>query len=165
MLGVVIAGFSGVGKTTLGNKYKNVIDLDSAEYVYDDSEILHLDFEARKGMDRKPNPNWPENYINKIKEEISNYDFILVWDRLDALEEYEKNNINFWLCYPDRNSLEIYKTRYKNRGNTELYIEKKIKQYYQNIEFFESLNVKKIVLKEDETLEDYLVKNNFKLVK
>lgn len=165
MLGIVISGFSGVGKTTLGKKYKNVIDLDSAEYVYDDSELQHLDIEARKGMDRKANPDWPENYINKIKEVKNNYDFILVWDRLDCLEEYFKNGIEYWLCYPEEKSLEIYKKRYINRGNSQQYVEKKIKQYYQNINTFESLNVKKIILKGNETLEDYLVKNNFQLIK
>ena len=33
---LIIAGFSGIGKTYLGNKYKNVIDLDPAPYAYTD---------------------------------------------------------------------------------------------------------------------------------
>lgn len=164
MLGIVIAGFSGVGKTTLSKKYKNVIDLDSAEFVYDDSEIMHIDFEARKGMDRKPNPNWPQNYINAIKNAMNNYDFVLVWDRPDALEEYKKNNIKFWFCYPEKSALSIYKNRYLNRGNTKMYVEKKINQYNENIDLYEKLDNKKIILKGNETLEDYLIQNKFHLV-
>lgn len=31
---VIIAGFGGVGKTTLAKKYKNVLDLESTPYKY-----------------------------------------------------------------------------------------------------------------------------------
>ena len=74
--GIVIAGFSGIGKTTLAKKYKNVIDLDSAEFVYNDSNMLHIPFEKRKGEKRNPNINWPNNYINAIKEAIHQYDLV-----------------------------------------------------------------------------------------
>lgn len=57
--GIVIAGFSGIGKTVLGTKYKNVLDLDAAPYVYDDTDMLSISFEQRKGMKRKANPAWP----------------------------------------------------------------------------------------------------------
>lgn len=65
---IVIAGFSGIGKTTLASKYKNVIDLDAAEFVYDDSNMLNIPFEKRKGEERKANPFWPQNYIKAIKK-------------------------------------------------------------------------------------------------
>ena len=85
---IVISGFSGIGKTTLAKKYKNVIDLDAAEFVYDDSNIIHIPFEQRKGEKRNPNKNWPNNYIRAIKDAIQRYDLILVWDREDIIGEY-----------------------------------------------------------------------------
>lgn len=30
--GIIIAGFGAIGKTTLGNKYNNIIDLESGYY-------------------------------------------------------------------------------------------------------------------------------------
>ena len=162
--GIVISGFSGIGKTTLAQKYKNVIDLDSAEFVYDDSNMLHIPFEQRKGEKRNPNPNWPMNYIKVIKEVIQNYDLILVWDREDIINEYLKNQIDFSLCYPAKDDLPYYIKRFQSRGNTEKYIQMKINQYDNKMEFFKTLNVKKIILSNNETLEDYLRKNDFKLI-
>lgn len=159
----IIAGFSGIGKTYLGNKYSNVIDLDAAPFVYDDSDILDIPFELRKGMKRKPNKNWPNNYIKAIKDMEEKYDLILVWDRLDIIEEYLKNDIEFILCYPEKNALNNYIERYKERGNSESYITWKLNEYQEKLSTFEKLNVYKIILKDNETLEDYLVNINFNL--
>lgn len=162
---LIIAGFSGIGKTTLGKKYKNVIDLDSAEYAYDDTDISYLSLEQRKGMSRKKNKNWPENYIKAINEAKEKYDYVLVWDRLDIINEYIKNNIDFILCYPSYSSLDIYKQRYKDRGNSNVYIEKKIKEYDEKMKFFNKLNVEKIVLDGNDTLENYLLRKGYNLIK
>ncbi len=164
MLGNIIAGYPGVGKTYLASKYKNVIDLDSAQFAYIiDDELLNLKSEKRKGLYTKNNPNWPQNYIDAIKIAIKNYDYVLVWTRMDAIEEYQKNNFNFSICYPDKNSFLNYEKRYKDRENNDIYINKKNKEYYEYIEIFEKMKVNKIILKGKETLEDYLLKNKAKL--
>ena len=162
--GIIIAGFSGIGKTFLGNKYKNVLDLDSAKFVYDDSEILHIPFEQRKGEPRKPNSNWPQNYIDTIKEATIKYDIVLVWDRQDIIKEYIKNDIEFTLCYPEKGDLEKYIERFRNRGNTEKYIKMKIKQYDEKMDMFKNLNVPKVILKNNKTLEEYLIEKEYKLI-
>jgi len=156
---IIIAGFAGIGKTTLGQKYENIIDLDSAEYVYDDTELQHLNVEQRKGMNRKSNPNWPQNYINAIKEALEQYDIVLVWDRPDILEEYEKNGFDYWLAFPTEEAVNDYKSRYLSRGNSQEYVDKKLKQYIEYSKIFKQKNVKKILLSENEILEDYLVRN------
>lgn len=156
--GIVIAGFSGIGKTELARKYSNVLDLDSASYVYDDSEILHIPFEQRKGEKRKPNTLWPNNYIEAIQDNLSKFDYVLVWDREDIINAYIKNGIDFILCYPSREALQEYPQRFRNRGNTEQYIKMKLEQYEEKMRFFAQLDVEKIILKEKETLEDYFIK-------
>lgn len=163
--GIVIAGFSGVGKTVLGTKYKNVLDLDAAEYVYDDSDCLHIPFEKRKGEKRKLNSSWPQNYIVAIQDALYKYDFILVWDREDIIREYMKNDIAFILCYPSREDLSYYVERYRSRGNTEKYISWKLAQYDEKVKFFETLSVPKIILDNRKTLEDYLKEKHFSLIK
>lgn len=162
---IVIAGFSGIGKTTLASKYKNVIDLEAAEFVYDDSDMLHIPFEKRKGEERKSNPSWPQNYIKAIKKMQKKYDVILVWDREDIIKEYINNEIEFILCYPSKDSLNYYIQRYGARGNSEKYIKWKLAQYDEKMKYFRSLNVKKIVLTDNQTIEDYLKQKNIGLLK
>lgn len=160
---IVIAGFSGIGKSTLARKYKNVIDLDASEFVYDDTGLENLNIEQRKGLKRKSNPNWPKNYIDAIKKEVENYDIVLVWERPDILMEYKRNNIDFSLCYPTKESLNIYANRYLIRGNSKEYVNMKINQYDERLKVYYSLDVDKIILFGNETLEDYLLKNNYSL--
>ena len=74
---LIIAGFSGIGKTYLGNKYQNVIDLDAASYAYTDIELENLNMEERKGLKRSPNKDFPNNYIKAIEEAKKQYDIIL----------------------------------------------------------------------------------------
>lgn len=159
--GIIIAGFSGIGKTTLAKKYKNVIDLDASEYAYDETDILDVDIEKRKGEYRKPNSNWPYNYIEAIKKAVDDYDIVLVWDREDIIKEYLKNKLDFMICYPSKNDLENYVQRYKNRGNSDKYIKMKLNQYNDRIKLYNTLNVQKIILNNNETLEDWLIKNNY----
>ena len=142
---IVIAGFSGIGKTECAKKYKNVIDLDSAEYVYDDRDIQDIPFEERKGQKRKPNPNWPQNYIKAIKKAMNQYDFVLVWDREDIIKEYIKHKIAFLLCYPSIEDLhKYYAERFKNRGNLDNYIQMKFNQYPNKMIFLKPLMLQKL---------------------
>lgn len=165
MLGNIIASYPGVGKAYLANKYKNVIDLDSAQFAYIiDNKLLNIKPEKRKGLYTKNNPNWPQNYINTIKEAVKSYDYVLVWTRMDAIEEYIKNGLKFSICYPDKKFFLSYEERYKNRENNNIYINKKKEEYHKYIQIFENMDVNKIILKENETLEDFLVKNNAKLI-
>ena len=159
---LIIAGFSGIGKTHLASVYKNVIDLDPAEYVYSDEGLSHLSMEARKGMERSPNPNWPGNYIKAIKEAIKKYDIILLWDRPDIIKEYIKHNLDFVLCYPGRESLKNYQDRFLKRGNTDAYVQKKINEYNDRVEYFNKINIPKIILKDNQYLEDYLLDQEYK---
>ena len=160
---IIIAGFSGIGKTTIARKYKNVIDLDASEYAYDEKEFLNIDIEKRKGEVRNPNSNWPNNYIEAIKKAISDYDVILVWDREDIIEEYIKNKFDFMVCYPPKNDLDNYVQRYKNRGNSDKYIEMKLNQYDNRIKLYDELKLKRVILNGNETIEDWLLKNNYLL--
>lgn len=88
---LVIAGFAGVGKTTLSKKYRNVIDLDSSKFAYDDSNLGHLTIEERKGLPRKQNLKWPGNYIEAILDDLTTYDIVLVWEREDIVK-YQENH-------------------------------------------------------------------------
>ena len=161
--GFILAGFSGIGKTMLAQKYSNVVDLDPFVYAYSDN-LNGESIEKHKGETHIPNPDWPQNYLDEIKRCTKIYDLVLVWDRIDIVKEYIANNFSFAICYPDDNSLKkFYKDRFLSRGNSEKYVEWKLKQYEEKIAFFDTLDVPKYILKENETLEDFLKKNSFSL--
>ena len=75
--GIVIAGFATCGKSILGKKYKNVLDLESSVYRYK-SYNNKLSVEQNKGTRREENGDWPQNYYDAICEAINDYDVVLV---------------------------------------------------------------------------------------
>lgn len=75
-MGIIIAGFATCGKSVLGRKYKNILDLESSPFkniMRDD-----LSVEEQKGTKREINPLWPQNYYDAIKDAIEEYDIVLV---------------------------------------------------------------------------------------
>ena len=164
---LIIAGFAGIGKTTLAKKYKNVIDLESSPYKWDYSKLENIDYEKMKGnLDRKPNPNFPNNYINAIKEAIKNYDIICVWLNFEnAFPYYEEHNIEYTICYPSKEAFEDYRKLYIKRGNNEDWINKVCSHYYKVFSKLGALTKPKIILNKGETLEDVLIKQGVKLIK
>ena len=75
--GIVIAGFGAIGKTVVGNKYDNIIDLESSYYKWDNTGFENFSFEELKGIVRPVNKDWPSNYHNAIIEARKKYDVVL----------------------------------------------------------------------------------------
>ncbi len=46
--GIIIAGFGAIGKTTLGNKYDNIVDMESGYYQWDNTGFENIPYEQRK---------------------------------------------------------------------------------------------------------------------
>lgn len=65
--GIIVAGFGAIGKTTLGNKYANIIDMESGYYQWDNTVFEHIPYELRKGKNNRPQNNeWPSNYHKAV---------------------------------------------------------------------------------------------------
>jgi len=161
----IIAGFAGIGKTTVATKYKNVYDLESTRYEWDCAEYKDIAVERLKGKERIKNPLWPQNYIDEIKDKMQEYDILFVKAHPDILEVYDKENIQYVICYPCKQALGEYKRRYVERGNSAEYMERTINSYDWKVKRWSENPSNKIILGENEVLEVYLIKNGYNLVK
>ena len=119
---MIIAGFPCTGKTTMGKKYANVIDLSSTRFHY----IVEPDKinEQLKGNEKQHavNPDWPQNYINEVIRLQDKYDIVFVCDRVDVLSLMVSQNIDFSVALPYQNQKYDYVQRAKQRGNNEKFL-------------------------------------------
>lgn len=164
---LIIAGFAGIGKTTLAKKYKNVIDIESSPYKWDYSNMDTSDLEKLKGLpNRKINKNFPDNYIQVIKEATLKYDIICVWVHPEEiLPIYDKNNIDYVVAFPSKEALAEYEQRFLQRGNNNGYINRVLSTYDKRFKQFMSSSHEKLILEYGETLEDKLIKEGYTLIK
>lgn len=118
-MGIFIYCYTATGKSTLGKKYSNVIDMESTIYKYMDSST---EKEADKGLKRERNPEFPENYFKALEEVKDKYDYILISDNI-CDSWLKENKIEYWQIYPNKDLKEEYLNRMKNRGNPDEFIE------------------------------------------
>lgn len=112
----IISAFPGVGKTYFfeNKKEYNCLDSDSSNFSW----II-------ENNEKKRNPDFPNNYITHIKQNIGKYDFIFISSHKEIREALIENCIHFYLVYPDfldAEEKERYMNIYKNRGNDEDFV-------------------------------------------
>lgn len=165
-MGKVISVFTGLGKTTVGNKYANVYDLQSSPYRCDYSNVSKDDYEKMKCSSlRLANPEWPNNYLQAILKALNEYDIVLVPSSLDVRELLLKNNIDFILVLPNKD-IEIREKvlqRYKLRGNSNELIKDAMNNFDNWSRNQEDYNYPIIILDNNQYLEDVLLE--MKLIK
>ncbi len=134
--GILISAFATCGKSYLGKKYSNVIDLESSNYRYINDKSGEVSAEKRKGTVRKLNKEWPFNYYKAIQEALYKYDVILVQLKPEHLDYFDKNNIEYSIIYPSINNWDEVERRCIKRENNDNFIVK-LKQvfisYYKNV--------------------------------
>lgn len=158
MAGLIIAGFGAIGKTTLAQKYKNIVDLESScfKYIIDD-ELKKLSVEERKGLkNRKLNPEYPENYYQAIIKKLETADIVLISVHADILKKLQDNNIEYIKVYPKEEMLDELRVRCIERGNSEEYLSKMRDAF---LKYYPSENEKVLWINNREYLEDILIQN------
>ena len=164
-MAIIIAGFATCGKSVLGRKYKNVIDLESSLYKHKTIDT-NLTVEQRKGTKREINDEWPQNYYNAIIEACKKYDIVLVQLKPEHFNYFDENHIKYSIAYPNVNNWSEVEKRCIERGNNEAFIirlKEVFKSYYEDS--LKRKYEKMYILNNTETLEDCLIKDNIKLVK
>ena len=155
--GIIVAGFGAIGKTTLGKKYDNVIDMESGMYQWDNTGFEHIPYELRKGKKERPkNFEWPDNYHKAVIEMTEKYDVVLTSMHWHLLDFFEENNIEYYLA-----SEKVLEERCYARGNNKVFTDRlKINLYKWN-EIIKKYHPKKLlIIKKDEYLEDVLKREN-----
>lgn len=167
-MGVIISAFAGVGKTYVGEKYANILDLESTYYKWLEDGVAHLTEEKRKGnKNRVLNPAWPQNYIDEILKQKDNYDIVLIQlshERLNnqqIFEYFNEHKIEYYVARPLISGWEHIETRLRGRGNTEEFIEQVRNNFEIFIEEFSKDKYKQILIKDGEYLEKALIDNGF----
>lgn len=164
-MGKIIAAFAGVGKSYIGKKYNNVLDLESTYFKWLEDGVAHLTEEERKGnKNRVLNPLWPQNYIDEILKQKDIYDIVLIQlshKRLSneqIFEFFNKNNIEYIVARPNLSGWKYIEQRLRDRGNTEEFIGQVRDNFEIFIEEFSKDKYKQIIINDGEFLEDALLK-------
>ena len=106
----IISAFPACGKTYVFENFKNkvILDSDSSKFSW-----------VIVGYQKVRNPDFPQNYINHIKENIGKADYILVSTHENVRRALEEADIDFYLVYPERNLKEEWIGRCFLRGSDE----------------------------------------------
>jgi hypothetical protein len=119
--GMIICGFAAIGKSTLGEKFSNCVDMETGDYrwIYKLPGKSRLERERRKGHPelREPNPNWPQNYIDETLKNYRAGKIVLCGLVSDAMDYFRENGITFYGTVVNENIIgELYE-RSLERGN------------------------------------------------
>ena len=126
MYTVIISAFPGMGKTysTKNADGLKVIDHESSNYKWLE--------DAHKG--RFVNPDFPQNYIDKLNEYINASDapdVIFVSSHSEVREALAKAKIKYYLVAPKQRWRDDIINRYKERGNSEKFCRQLYNNWYK----------------------------------
>jgi hypothetical protein len=111
----IISAFPGVGKTYYHERNKGIsIDSDSSHFSW------VKDSEGNNTKER--NPEFPNNYINHIKENIGKYKYIFVSSHEEVRNSLKENGIKYYLIYPSKTRKKEFIQRYIQRGSPEGFV-------------------------------------------
>lgn len=147
----VISAFPGTGKTYCFNNFKGITILDS-----DSSEFSWIKDENGNNTTER-NPDFPNNYIKHIKENIGKVDIIFVSSHSSVREALTNEGINFILVFPNVYNKNTYLKRYKDRGSSDSFIklmDDKFEEFCE--EMYNDKKHKRIIFYGDETISDLL---------
>ena len=96
--------FPACGKTWLYKHQEDyglrILDSDSSQFNW---MLKNIDENGNvlRGMRRVRNPDFPNNYIKHIKENIGKYDYIFVSSHASVREALDEEGIDFTIVYPE----------------------------------------------------------------
>lgn len=157
-INMIIAGFPCIGKTTMSETYKDVLDLSSTRFHYlIDKDLINEEVKGEEGKFLE-NPDWPQNYIAEILKihNENKYKIIFILARDYILENLNRQNIDYLIAVPEEGLKREYVLRSILRGNNSNYVKGFELRYDKWRNTMLSQPVKKIYLKQGEFIEETL---------
>jgi len=156
---LVLSAFPGTGKTTLFETVEGFKKPDSSEkpsYI-----PVILDSDSSKFSWIRPgerHPDFPNNYIEHIKENLATADVILTSTHKVVRDALREAGINFTIVFPLTNCKEHYLQRYIDRGSPESFVNLMDNNWDNFIaELEEDPNPEKLRLVENHFIKDLMI--------
>jgi len=124
---IVISAFPACGKSSMYRKYSEYYEDNknnplSFKILDSDSSLFSWIYDENGNKTNVRNPDFPQNYINHIKERIGKEDVIFISSHKVVRDALRENGIKYSIFYPDKSLKEEWMRRYKERGNDENFI-------------------------------------------
>lgn len=87
-----------------------------------DSSLFSWIYDENGNKTNVRNPDFPNNYIQYIKEHLEIDDIIFISTHKVVRDALRENGIAYTLVYPQKDMLHEFTRRYKDRGDTEEFI-------------------------------------------
>ena len=150
---VVVSAFLCCGKTYAFENYQDkysILDSDSSQFSWmlrkrteEELETIKTDWDSTPHLMsgeeyikqikdtyiKVRNPEFPENYIQHIKENIGKVDIIFVSSHLQVREAMTTAGIRYCTVYPEENMLNEWVGRMYKRGDDDSFINFQIKHW------------------------------------
>lgn len=101
----IFSVFPACGKTWVYNHQEDlglkILDSDSSEFSWKLEGMKDRQGNLLRGLQRVRNPEFPNNYIKHIKENIGKYDCIFVSSHSSVREALDKEGIDYTIVYPE----------------------------------------------------------------
>lgn len=127
---ILVVAIAGAGKTYLAQHYENVVDFEYLYHLWNyDESIKDLPIDQHKGNpNRKPNPDYPWNFIVDIKHELEKDKIVVIPGMPNGIyavivgKDYFDKDTRIIFALPDKNDFETLAERFRQRGNTEAFV-------------------------------------------
>lgn len=124
----VISAFPCCGKSYAYNKYN------SDNCIIMDSDSSLFNWITDKNGNKVRNPEFPNNYIEHVKENLNKADYIFVSSHLSVRQALTDEGISFITVYPKNGMLNEWVGRMYRRGNTPEFIQYQIEHWDEFVE-------------------------------
>lgn len=157
----IIAGFAGIGKTTLDKlNSKDVIDMEIRPYKYANYKNEYT-LKQWYTMEHILNKNFLPRYIEAVKDEIQNgtHKIIFVWLTIEVLKFLDSENIEYIVAtWNDKEEgiEEFLNELYTERGNPIHWREKVLKYLPVINNYAKENSIQTIMLSKGENIQDKL---------
>lgn len=131
---LVISAYPASGKTYLYKNYKGT-NLQGDDLIILDSDSTKFSWIYEDGVrTSQKNPNFIQDYIQHIKENIGKVDIIFVSSHKEVRQALRDNNIKYFIVHPVLDMKDIIIDRMIQRGNDEKFIEFQKEHFEEFIE-------------------------------